>query len=486
MKLILIIAFSILLSGCNISPLTPTLRNPIETITPLSVKEPTSIESNTTLIPTLPLTQEIPMEHPPVTLEDVKNVERSFEIATNEEGVLTGLPEVISEEEKLQIEAYYKAIQKKFLGSKVFYNKDEKTGNWLLFARLENNLFHRVISIEGRGKLFADYPLRFEPSVSDVDYKIVDFYKVIVLENDSVDVIWKEGIPQFVSDEFELAPSGDRYFTKYLIYDIDISSDESSLWVDVPGVIEIISLAPTPEISDAEKTLDPISTFSISEEYLGVKINANLIVDRTISDSISSVSFYDKSKYAEYVARTVFSAWWSRGNVSHSAAATENDFEEFMVLWARAQDTNQKLDWEKVQLNNVWANNLDDGAGYVQKKYTIWPMYFGEPIGGITGIRRLDNVFLSDETYNTVYWVADLYKGIGTNVSQDNLLIYHRFTKLYRVGTTERIKIMLSAEMSCAGWWLHSNKAEEKIINYPTPCNLYLENLLKSNLVVSR
>lgn len=59
-----------------------------------------------------------------------------------------------------------------------------------------------------------------------VAYKVVGFYNVIVLQNESVDVIWKEGIPQIVYDEVELLPYGVRYFTKYLTYDVDAKSAE--------------------------------------------------------------------------------------------------------------------------------------------------------------------------------------------------------------------------------------------------------------------
>lgn len=484
--LMILVVFGVLLSGCTSVLVTSTATNPTEITVPLLTEESTPTEVFVTPIPTVIPTPEIPSEHLPVTLEDVKNVKLSYEISVNEEGFLIGLPEGLSEEEKSLVTDYTKAIQNKFLGSKVFYNKDEETGKWLLFARLEENLFHRVITAEDGSKRFADYPFKFEPSASGVGYKVADFYKVIPLQSESIDVIWKEGVPQIVYDEVEILPDRDRYFTKYLVYDAGVSSTESNLWAEVPGVVDLLILAPTPEISDKERTLDPISTFSISEEYMGVKIDANIIVDKTISDSISSLSFYDKGKYAEFVARVVFSAWWVKGDVSHSSLASEDDFKEYMVLWSKAQQTNEKVDWEKVQLYDVWANNLDDGDGYIQKKYIFWPMYFGEPVWGVTGIKSFNNVLLSDETYNTVYWVADLYKGIGTNVSQDGLFIYHRFTGLYRLGTLNRIKIMLSEGMSCTGWWLYANKGEEKIVKYPTPCNSYLENLLKSNLVVSR
>jgi len=144
-KSVLFVLFLIfVLSGCLG---TSTVGKPTESvITPSLTKESTPTPTEVfTPSPTLTATPEIPTERSLVTLEDVRNVKHSSEILINDEGVLIGLPEEIPEEEKALVASYYEAIQKKFLGSRVFYNKDEKTGKWLLFARYEKNLLHRTI-----------------------------------------------------------------------------------------------------------------------------------------------------------------------------------------------------------------------------------------------------------------------------------------------------------------------------------------------------
>lgn len=103
-----------MLSGCTSVSVIPIVNNPTEAIiTPLQTMESTSVEVATPMS-ILPLTPEISTEYASVTLEDIKNVKYSSEILINEESVLTGLPEGVSEEEKSIVMDYYKAIYKKF------------------------------------------------------------------------------------------------------------------------------------------------------------------------------------------------------------------------------------------------------------------------------------------------------------------------------------------------------------------------------------
>jgi hypothetical protein len=429
-------------------------------LTPVEVATP---------MPTLSPTPEIPTEHAPVTLEDVKNVKYSSEILINEEGILTGLPEGISEEEKSIVMDYYKAIQKKFLGSKVFYNKDEKTGKWLLFARRENNLFHSITSVDGDVSRFSDYPLKFEPSASGVGYKVAGFYNVIVLQNESVDVIWKEGIPQIVYDEVELLPDGVRYFTKYLIYDVDVKSAESNLWAEVPGVIELIARAPTPVPNDIEKDLNPSYIQKTDWEYMGVRIKAELITDSSLKSRFTAV-MVPNSTYAEFIARVVFKAWWEKGPEKHSNLYTEDDFQNFMVLWSTAQKSGKVEDWEKVQLNNIYANDLNDGKGYIPKPYNIWPMYEGEKPLRAIGVSVISFAVVDTSSMSNIDRQSDINGisydiGWGTNLDGGTLLVYSG-TDTYFTAHSYNLGRIVDDMLSTAPQWLVDNEGNGLSISY--------------------
>lgn len=432
--LMLLVVVSVVLSGCVSVLVTPSVSNPTEVITePLPTENPIPTEVTevptdvATTVPVLPPTPEIPSEHSPVTLEDVKNIKHSFEILVNEDGALIKTPEGILEEEKSLLVEYYKAIQNKFYGSKVFFNKDETTGNWVLFARLENNLFHRVVSIDGVSR-FADYPIKFEPLASGSGYKVADFYNVIILQSDSIDVIWKEGIPQIVYDEVELLPDRDRYFTKYLIYDVGVNSTESNLWAEVPGVIELLASAPTPAPNDIERDLNPSYVQKVDFEYMGVGIKAELITDSSLSSRVTKVTV-PNAVYAEFIARVVFRAWWRKGPEKHSDKYTEEDFKNFMSLWSTAQKSGNTEDWEKVQLNNIYANDLNDGGGYVPKAYNIWAMYEGEKPLRAVGISLISFVIVDTSSMKNIDQQSDINGisydlGYGTNIDGGNILVY--------------------------------------------------------------
>lgn len=467
--LFLFVALSVVLSGCTSVLVTPMANNPTETvITPLLTKEPTLAEVATP-VPTIPPTPEIPTEHSPVKLEDVKNVKYSSEILLNEEGVLTGLPEGISEEDKSLVADYYKATQKKFLGSRVFYNKDEKTGNWILFARRENNFFHRIISINGGANQFADYPLKFGPSASGVGYKVTDFYTVIVLQTESVDVIWKEGVPQIVYDEVELLPDGVRYFSKYLLYDVDVKSTESNLWAEVPGVLELIGSSPTPIPNDMEKDLNPSYVQRIDWEYMGVRIKAELITDSSVKSGFTAVTV-PNATYAEFIARVVFRAWWRKGSEKHLVAYTEEDFQNFMALWATAQKSGNIEDWEKIQLNNIYANDLNDGKGYIPKAYNIWPMYEGSrPLRAI-GVSIISFVVVDTSSMVNVDQQSDINGtsydiGYGTNLDSGNLLVYSG-TDSYLTAKRYDLARIADGMLSTSAQWLIDNSGKGLSTSY--------------------
>ena len=83
----------------------------------------------------------------------------------------------------------------------------------------------------------------------------------------------------------------------------------------------------------------------------------------------------------------MFRAWWNNGPEKKTGVPTEEEFTIFMELWSQAQISGVPADWEKVQFY-VWANDLNDGNGYVQEQMTFWPMHEGLTPDGIRNIKE--------------------------------------------------------------------------------------------------
>lgn len=121
-------------------------------------------------------------------------------------------------------------------------------------------------------------------------------------------------------------------------------------------------LAPTP----VEWELVPYSEKVVQYEWKGVLLKARLIIDESMSSKIESIDISD-DLLAEVVARWMFLVWRHRNG--HSSWNDDGPYEidEYMEMWAKAQDSGLESDWRKVQVNDIWANDLTDGDGYVQR-----------------------------------------------------------------------------------------------------------------------
>jgi hypothetical protein len=160
-----------------------------------------------------------------------------------------------------------------------------------------------------------------------------------------------------------------------------------------------------------------------------------------------------ESAYAEFIARTVFKVWWSKGEVKHSGTPTEKDFTDFMALWAKAQQSGLPEDWQKVQVNDIWANDLEDGNGYVQKPYKIWFMYDGQTPEGVRGISNLSIALVrTPRMKNITAFDDNVYEvGVGTNIDDEKMYLYIGLpNNFYSSGKT-------AAFMPVTGWWLIRN-----------------------------
>lgn len=209
---------------------------------------------------------------------------------------------------------------------------------------------------------------------------------------------------------------------------------------------------PTETPALAEHDLSPMYTETVETNYMGVRINAELITDESLDPVIRKVTVPEKI-YAEFIARTIFKTWWIKGEVRHTGAPTEEDFKNFMALWAKAQQTNDPNDWKQVQLNNIWANDLNDGNGYKQQPYTIWPMYSGtQAPDGVRGINNFAIVIVDGRRVKniTMFRNNEYHEGWGTNLDNENLYIYSTFDSVPSVNSR-------AYNIARSSWWLNYN-----------------------------
>lgn len=402
--------FCLLLSGCSFpagfsKPITPT------------TTLPPSVTPTPTITPTPSVTPYTPKVRSLVTLEMVKNLDAAIPISLDENNNLVGLPEKIDPDRKEHVKKQYQALIKKFGACDAFYSEDPLTGHHVLNLIIGGTVFHRIRVNEEGGKELYNYPTTFE--YTDGEVVLVGDYSSVLFIGNTIGVLWEDGVPQLLANRVVL-PNGDSYFTHYLVY-TEPYSYTANLWKEVPGVSDVMAGFPS-----AEYELNPKHTQSISYKYMGVQMNGEVITDDSIRPaSINKVTISDDI-FAEYVARLLFGVWWKNGPEQHAEAAEEGDFEEFMRLWAQAQNSGAIEDWSKVQINNIWANDLADGAGYDQQPYSMWFMYEGETPDGIRDIENFSIVLLGSDgdLYVTKWWWK---AGFGVNLNKETLSLYYYY-----------------------------------------------------------
>ncbi len=195
-------------------------------------------------------------------------------------------------------------------------------------------------------------------------------------------------------------------------------------------------------IPPAEWDLNPTYEKHIKVVYAGVEIKAGLLIDASVSSVIESLEIPD-AILAEIIAKTIYSFWMRRHYPETDTwSSWQKDqydylfsFDQFMKVWSKAQESGESSDWRKVQLYNVWANDMTDGDGYVPGRYLIWPMYDGETPQGITALKEITLVWVVPSKVQNLYF--DRYldpkmdAGRGYNLNDGNLLVYygHSFTE---------------------------------------------------------
>lgn len=252
---------------------------------------------------------------------------------------------------------------------------------------------------------------------------------------------------------------------------------------------------PTPTVErPVEWDLNPFYEKKIDTEWEGVRIKASILIDESLRDNIESINMMD-SLLAEIVARTIHYVWYSRNNPDVPWASyeqivkgsggyaqctlSEESVYPYMDLWSKAQKTGDYADWSKVQIRNVWMNDLSDGNGYVQKPYTIWPLFEGDAPDGVLAIKSITFVFVDTCAVKNVIKKETLNNdrielknpSWGTNFDNNTLFVYmgHSFDRnLYLSSSSleDRIEEAVNNLFSSAGSWLDLNYSNPDIFKY--------------------
>lgn len=334
----------------------------------------------------------------------------------DENGNIIGLPPNASQAWANKLKAFYNAVIKKYPTSEIYLDVDVSSNCYVIIILMGGTVFYQTFKNQDGNYVYSNFPSSFENV--DNQLELSGDYKPIKIPNTSLGVIWTDGIPQLLANYVEL-PNGETYFTHYMDYS-GVWDFNAYPWKEVTGFQEIMASFPPIEMD-----IEPIYTQTTEYEYMGVKISAELVVDESALPGLSKVTIPHPT-YAEYISRLLFYVWWVRGNIKHTVTPTDVDFRDFMMMWSKAQESGDTFDWEKVQINDIWANDLGDGLGYIQKAIKIWPMYSGIATEGVLPIEKLTITFVgySKSEYVTLYSAGFTGDGSGTNYSDQVLYLY--------------------------------------------------------------
>ncbi|MBI5297330.1 MAG: hypothetical protein HY869_17770 [Chloroflexi bacterium] len=231
-----------------------------------------------------------------------------------------------------------------------------------------------------------------------------------------------------------------------------------------PTPTQIATETTTPIV---EKELQPAYIETIAQPYMDVEINLSIITDESLKSSNpplhkiyinprfnNSKGENSKDALAHFAARTFYRLWRSRQN---SQTTSDEDFKAYLQLWSLAQKSNDPVDWGKVQIDGIWANDLNDGNGYKPQEYTIWPMYTGDLSQIPSGVRAITEFGVAfvriNKMKNVTMWQDNVYGvGMGTNLDSNKLYVY---MGLYGGDSSGGWSITFNLPYSM--WWLKTN-----------------------------
>jgi len=189
--------------------------------------------------------------------------------------------------------------------------------------------------------------------------------------------------------------------------------------------METATATATPTEAPAEQIdLKPNYEQKVAVEHMGVQINASLITDQSLDPVITKVTVGEKA-YAEFLARSLYKVWLKKGGPDGTGPATDTTFEQFMALWATAQQSGQEADWRQVQIKNIWANEIAT-PGYEQHPYTIWFMHEGETPEDVRGISNLSIALVKTPRMKNITADTDgtYTAGMGINIENGKMYFY--------------------------------------------------------------
>ena len=190
---------------------------------------------------------------------------------------------------------------------------------------------------------------------------------------------------------------------------------------------------PIPTEPPIEWDLDPYIEKSIDYDLEGIRVKAGVIIDRSLEPIIESFEITDED-LAKIVIHSLFVVWYGRNNPDATWLKKDQmrrieipnkELSTFKELLAKAQETGDEADWRKVQINDVWVNDLSDGYGYIQKPYNFWPMYDGETPEDVIGMKSFTiALFRTNSSSVRNMFRLDTTSGFGMNMYDGHLTYY--------------------------------------------------------------
>lgn len=469
------IAICLLFTSCVVVAQPPV---PAETEQPkFAATEAVPVNTNTpdipaeTATPTLEPTVEIVFERNPVDSNMVKGTKPAVPLKLDENGNVEGLSPDVSQVWADNLRSYYNAILKKYPTSAVYLDVDAASNSFAIIILMGGTVFYQTFTNQDGDFVYSDFPSNFE----NVDNKLElsGEYKPIEIPNTPLGVIWTEGIPQLLANYVEL-PNGETYFTHYMDYS-GVWSFGAYPWKEVLGVKEVMASFPPIEMD-----IEPIYTQTTEYEYMGVKINAELILDKSSYPRRVKLSIPD-SVLAEFVARVFFDVWWNRQK--NFMLPTESDFINYMKSWSEVQQGKDYEYWKKVQIEDIWANDLTDGFGYQQIPYDVLLMCDGVVTDGFTPIDKVSIVFTGYGNYKNITPLYENYidyGGLGANIAGKTLFIYYNQGSISTevVLNKSHLSDLTSEIMSFIDWYLISNRGQNFLAYNPGDYDKSLYHLL--------
>jgi len=470
---IFLIVICLILSGCTVPIVIPVLPTETEVIpTVPTATEEFSLDATQWLSTvfaystTTPTPVPLP-ERPPITSDLVKNIEPAIALSLNESEEIKGLPVDVSPAWAVKLKAYYQAVKSLYPTSEVLLDVDSTSNSHIIIIVMGDTIYYQIIKNPNGDNTYPIFPTSFE--TGEAGLILSGDYKPVKVPNTSIGVVWFEGIPQLLANYVEL-PDGNSCFTHYMDYS-GVWSYDAYPWQEVEGVSEIMAAFPAVELD-----LEPVFVQSTECKFAGVLIKSSLVVDDSNLPLLKKLTIPDHI-LAEYVARVFFNVWWSNGPEKHFGTAGERDFYIFMELWAQAQKSGETSDWEKVQINNIWANDLRDGFGYKYLSYNVWPMYFGEAPEGIQPIDEFSFAFVGGDRDKYISRWATIFSGKGTNKDDKELYIYQYYED-FSGRTGYNITSLIADYMAFNVNWLKHYKGGEEMSKSVTISSQKLRNLL--------